>query len=76
MGVNMKNGETLTEYRQRIADARGGSVDKPGRDGTATASTGSGGKASAKSTLENLVEKIHKLVEKIEPKLPVAALSA
>ena len=49
-------------------------VDKPGRDGQKSPDKGSPDKG--KNTLENLVEKIHELVKKIEPKLPVAALTA
>jgi len=57
-----------------IADRRAG-VDKPGQDGQKPPAQGdSGGKSGGKSTLESLVEKIHTLVEKIEPRLPVAAL--
>lgn len=55
--------------------ARRAEIDKPGQDGQKPPARGdTGGKSGGKSTLETLVEKIHTLVEKIEPKLPVAAL--
>lgn len=50
------------------------SVDKPGQSGRTDKDAKGGDKA--KSGLEGLVDNIHKLLEKIEPRLPVAALSA
>ena len=47
-------------------------VDAPGQDGSPEPSKPD--KSSGKQGLDGLVEKILKLVEKIEPKLPVAAL--
>ena len=87
MGVNMENGETGTEYRQRIADRIAG-VDKPGQDGQKPGRdgvdkpgqdgkpAGDKGKSGGKQNLDGLVDQILKLVQKIEPKLPVAALTA
>ena len=49
-------------------------VDKPGQDGNKTGPDKSPDKSGDKQGLDGLVEKILKLVEKIEPKLPVAAL--
>ena len=53
--------------------AKKSGVDKPGKDGQKPpAKDDTGGKKG----LEKLVENIFKLVEKIEPRLPVAALTA
>ena len=83
----MENGETGTEYRQRIADRIAG-VDKPGQDGQKPGRdgvdkpgqdgkpAGDKGKSGGKNGLDGLVDQILKLVQKIEPKLPVAALTA
>lgn len=49
-------------------------VDKPGRDGARGGQQDK--KSSTKDTLDSLVQKILTLVEKIEPRLPVPALSA
>lgn len=49
-------------------------VDKPGQDGARGGQQDK--KSSTKDTLDSLVQKILTLVEKIEPRLPVAALSA
>lgn len=49
-------------------------VDKPGQDGKSGPDKGPD--KTGQSTLEKLVNDIFKLVEKIEPKLPVAALTA
>jgi hypothetical protein len=50
------------------------SVDKPGRTGQTDKDAKGGDKA--KSSLDTLVGDIKKLLEKIEPRLPVAALTA
>ena len=49
------------------------SVDKPGQSGQ-TDTAARGGDKAAKSSLDTLVGDIKKLLEKIEPRLPVAAL--
>jgi hypothetical protein len=48
-------------------------VDKPGQSGK-TDTAAKGGDKAAKSSLDTLVGDIKKLLEKIEPRLPVAAL--
>ena len=87
-GVSRQNGENTADFRQRITDVREGrsaagqggksspltaSVDKPGQDGKPA---GDKGKSGGKQSLDGLVDQILKLVQKIEPRLPVAALSA
>jgi hypothetical protein len=58
--------------KDELADRRAG-VDKPGQDGQKPpAKDDTGGKKG----LDGLVEKILELVQKIEPRLPVAALTA
>lgn len=79
-GLRRQLGENDSAFRRRIADIREGNigspqVDKPGQDGKTGPDKGSE-KTGSKSTLETLVEQIHSLVEKIEPRLPVAALTA
>ncbi len=53
--------------------ARRAKVDKPGQDGQKPPARGDSG---GKKGLEGIVDQILKLVEKIEPRLPVAALTA
>jgi len=53
--------------------ARRAGVDKPGQDGQKPPARGDSG---GKKGLDGLVEKILELVQKIEPRLPVAALTA
>jgi hypothetical protein len=85
-GLSQQLGEKGSEFQQRIKDVRegravadkfGGSTklpDRPGQDGQKdSAKTG---KDSPKNTLDSLVGEIKKLLEKIEPRLPVAALTA
>jgi hypothetical protein len=83
LGLERKLGETESQAEKRVDDYLGGldrgtsSVDKPGQTGRTRDQAKSGSdKSSSKSPLETLVEDIKKLVEKIEPKLPVAALTA
>ena len=52
--------------------AKKAGVDKPGQDGQKPPAKGD----TAKKGLEGVVDEIKKLLEKIEPKLPVAALTA
>jgi predicted nucleic acid-binding Zn-ribbon protein len=52
------------------------SVDKPGRTGQTDKDARGKNKTDGKSSLDSMVESIHKLLEKIEPRLPVAALTA
>lgn len=55
--------------------ARRAEIDKPGQDGQKPPARGDSEKKSGgKNGLDGLVEKILELVQKIEPKLPVAAL--
>jgi hypothetical protein len=64
--------ENTKSFRDRMAGKD--AVDKPGQSGqTDTAAKGSD-KSGGKSSLDTLVGDIKKLLEKIEPKLPVAAL--
>jgi hypothetical protein len=62
--------EGAKDFRDRMAGEA--AVDKPGRTGQADKDAKGGDKA--KSSLDTLVGDIKKLLEKIEPKLPVAAL--
>jgi hypothetical protein len=87
-GVSQQLGEEESAFIKRLKDVREGyatadrfgqskpipGVDRPGQDGMQSQKDKSA--PSQKSTLETLVEKIKDLVEKIEPKLPVAALTA
>jgi hypothetical protein len=85
-GLSQQLGEKGSDFANRIKEAKEGNsvadnlgrskkVEKPGQDGQKDAAKPDK-QGSQKSTLETLVEKIHILVEKIEPKLPVAALTA
>jgi hypothetical protein len=85
-GLRQQLGEKGSDFANRIKEAKEGNsvadnlgrskkVEKPGQDGQKEAAKPDK-QGSQKSTLETLVEKIHILVEKIEPKLPVAALTA
>lgn len=80
-GLRKDLGETDSDFRKRILAAREGTtsdsprVDKPGQDGK-TGPDKSPDKSGGKPTLDTLVDQILKLVEKIEPRLPVAALTA
>ena len=58
--------------KDELADRRAG-VDKPGQDGQKPPAKDDAG---GKKGLDGLVEKILELVQKIEPRLPVAALTA
>jgi hypothetical protein len=51
-------------------------VDKPGQSGQTDKDARGKDKTDGKSSLDSMVESIHKLLEKIEPRLPVAALTA
>ena len=83
LGIKRKLGENRRELQDRV-DARlqeiagKSSVDKPGKDGQPAPPSGKddGGKGGGKQSLDGLVDEILKLVKKIEPKLPVAALTA
>ena len=88
-GLSAKLGEDSNAFRERVRRAREEgdygqpkqrrigegkpSIDKPGKDGSASGKTASDSKAK---TLDSIVQSILDLVEKIEPKLPVAALAA
>jgi hypothetical protein len=87
-GVSQQLGEDQSAFIKRLKDVREGyaqatdfgkseqipGVDRPGQDGQKESAKDN--TSPQKSTLETLVEKIKVLVEKIEPKLPVAALTA
>jgi hypothetical protein len=85
-GLRQQLGEKGSEFQQRIKDAKeGGTIadkfgdstklpDRPGQDGQKDSAKP--GKDSPKNTLDSLVGEIKKLLEKIEPRLPVAALTA
>jgi len=66
--------ERIAEGTQSFRDRMAGSdaVDKPGQSGQTDTAARGGDKA--KSSLDTLVGDIKKLLEKIEPRLPVAAL--
>jgi len=88
-GLSSKFSESSSEFRERIRAAREDgdygqkkpqrmgegkpSIDKPGKDGTANGKTASDSKPKS---LDAIVQSILELVKKIEPKLPVAALTA
>ena len=91
-GVRQQLGESSKDFTARVKDVREGravadkfggskplpdtkSVDKPGQDGSPTPDTKDTGEPP-KNTLDTLVGEIKKLLEKIEPRLPVAALTA
>ena len=89
-GLRKQLGESEKDFTTRVRDVREGravadkfgaskalpetpSVDKPGQDGKTTPDkTGE----PTKGGLESIVETIKDLLEKIEPRLPVAALTA
>jgi methyl-accepting chemotaxis protein len=60
--------------KDEIAARKSAPVDQPGRDGQPAPTRGK--ETGGKKGLEDIVEKILDLVKKIEPKLPVAALTA
>jgi hypothetical protein len=66
--------DRMAEGTQAFRDRMAGSdaVDKPGRAGRTDKDAKGGDKA--KSSLDTLVQDIKTLLEKIEPRLPVAAL--
>jgi hypothetical protein len=68
--------ERMAEGTQAFRDRMAGkdAVDKPGRTGQTDTAAQGGDKSGGKSSLDTLVGDIKKLLEKIEPKLPVAAL--
>jgi hypothetical protein len=91
-GLRQQLGENSRDFASRVKDVREGravadkfggskplpdtkSVDKPGQDGSKTPDKKDKGEPP-KNTLDTLVGEIKKLLEKIEPKLPVAALTA
>jgi hypothetical protein len=90
-GLRQQLGENSRDFTSRVKDVREGravadkfgrskplpdtkSVDKPGKDGSKPPDKND--KDSPKNTLDSLVGEIKKLLEKIEPRLPVAALTA
>jgi len=88
-GLRQQLGEKGSDFANRIKDAKEGNtvadkfgnskkVDKPNQDGSKTGDSGSGGGEKDKpKTLEGMVKDILDcLAKKIEPKLPVAALTA
>jgi HAMP domain-containing protein len=68
--------DRMAEGTQAFRDRMAGkdAVDKPGRTGQTDTAAQGGDKSGGKSSLDTLVGDIKKLLEKIEPKLPVAAL--
>lgn len=73
-GLSPNLGELSMDFAKRIKSAKenaAGSVDKPGQDGLNEKST----KKNDSELLYNLVQKVLDVVQKIEPKLPVASLS-
>jgi hypothetical protein len=91
-GLRQQLGENSKDFTARVKDVREGravadkfgaskplpdtkSVDKPGQDGSKTPDKKDKGEPP-KNTLDTLVGEIKKLLEKIEPRLPVAALTA
>ena len=91
-GVRQQLGESSADFASRVRDVRegastvdkfgaskaipasGSGVDRPGQDGAKPPEKKS--EKSGAATLETLVGEIKKLLETIEPKLPVAALTA
>jgi hypothetical protein len=85
-GLRQQLGENSRDFTSRIKEVRegravadkfGGSTklpDQPGQDGQKDSAKP--GKDGPKNTLDSLVGEIKKLLEKIEPRLPVAALTA
>ena len=90
-GLRQQLGENSRDFNARVKDVREGravadkfgaskplpdtkSVDKPGQDGSKTPDKKDKGEPP-KKTLDTLVDEIKKLLEKIEPRLPVAALT-
>ncbi len=86
-GLRQQLGENSKDFTSRIKDVRegravadkfGGSTklpDRPGQDGAKTAPGETSG-TPTKGGLEGMVDAIKILLEKIEPRLPVAALTA
>jgi hypothetical protein len=86
-GLRQQLGENSRDFTSRLKDVRegravadkfGGSSklpDRPGQDGAKTAPGETSGTAT-KGGLEGMVDAIKILLEKIEPRLPVAALTA
>ena len=89
-GLRKQLGESEKDFTARVKDVREGravadkfgaskalpetpSVDKPGQDGKTTPDKPG---EPTKGGLESIVETIKTLLEKIEPRLPVAALTA
>ena len=70
--------ERMAEGTQSFRDRMAGkdAVDKPGQSGQTDTAAQGGDKSGGKSSLDTLVGDIKKLLEKIEPRLPVAALTA
>jgi hypothetical protein len=68
--------DRMAEGTQAFRDRMAGkdAVDKPGQSGQTDTAAKGGDKASGKASLDTMVESIQKLLEKIEPRLPVAAL--
>ena len=66
--------EGTQSFRDRMAGKD--AVDKPGRTGQTDKDAKGGDKSGGKSSLDSMVETIKSLLEKIEPRLPVAALTA
>jgi hypothetical protein len=66
--------EGTKNFRDRMAGKD--AVDKPGRTGQTDKDAKGGDKSGGKSSLDSMVETIKTLLEKIEPRLPVAALTA
>jgi hypothetical protein len=91
-GVRQQLGESGSDFKTRVRDVRegaatvdkfgasktipasGSGVDRPGQDGAKPPEKKS--EKSGAATLDTLVGKIKDLLEKIEPRLPVAALTA
>jgi hypothetical protein len=86
-GLRQQLGESGKDFTSRIKDVREGRAvadkfgdstklpDRPGQDGAKTAPGETSGTAT-KGGLEGMVDAIKILLEKIEPRLPVAALTA
>jgi hypothetical protein len=64
--------EGTQAFRDRMAGKD--AVDKPGQSGQTDAAAKGEDKSGGKSSLDSMVETIKSLLEKIEPRLPVAAL--
>jgi hypothetical protein len=87
-GLRQQLGENSRDFTSRIKEVREGRAvadkfgkstklpDQPGQDGSKTDTTKTGKDSNKTATLDGMVKDLLDLVKKIEPRLPVAALTA